>query len=350
MNTVASLIITCLLCLSAPVVAAGQLDTLPNHAVKKDTVMIVVSKESAIPDSLVQSAPVATQALFTVDSAPLIDSTRQGVGVPDNVKNFAEDTKQNIKRVGSIVSIGEVVAALLLFLVGWLFIKYLSLLLHVLSERWPKYRFILKGLIPVFKVTSWVILLFIVIMGVFHPPIESVFAFGASAGIAVGFASQDVLKNVFGGLMVLFDKPFRVGDKIKVDVHYGEVLSIGLRTVRIVTADDTIISIPNSEVVNTYVANSNSGSPDCQVVAEFYFPLHFDMDRGATLARKCACVSRYVYLEKPVSVIFLNEQKHNESVVKMRLKAYVFDHRYEAAFQSDMTKSVFREFRSAGLI
>ncbi|MCB0314052.1 MAG: mechanosensitive ion channel, partial [Calditrichaeota bacterium] len=52
---------------------------------------------------------------------------------------------------------------------------------------------------------------------------------------AIGFAAQDILKNIFGGLMLLLDRPFQVGDKIEAGGHYGEVVQIGLRTVRIVT-------------------------------------------------------------------------------------------------------------------
>ena len=128
-----------------------------------------------------------------------------------------------------------------------------------------------------FRIFGWTIVIYIIIANVIEPPIETLIAVTASAGIAVGFASQDILKNIFGGIMILLDRPFQAGDKIQVGSLYGEVLSIGLRTVRIVTPDDSIVSIPNGEIVNQSVSNANSGAFNCQVVAEFFLPPDIDI-------------------------------------------------------------------------
>ncbi|MBZ0265280.1 mechanosensitive ion channel family protein, partial [bacterium] len=171
-----------------------------------------------------------------------------------------------------------------------------------------------------------------------------------SAGIAIGFASQDILKNIFGGIIILFDRPFQVGDKIQVGSHYGEVIHIGLRTVRIVTADDSVISIPNGEVVNQAVSNANSGESNCQVVAEFYLPSHLDTSTLRAIAIRSAQVSRYAFLNKPVAVVIKNEIHEGRSLLKLRLKAYVLDIRYEFAFQSELTERFMDELFRRELI
>ena len=150
--------------------------------------------------------------------------------------------------------------------------------------------------------------------------------------------------------MILFDRPFQVGDKIEVGEHYGEVKEIGLRSTRIVTKDDSLVSIPNAEVVNKAVSNSNAGEANCQVVAEVYLPIDVDTNKARQLAIEAAQVSQYIYLNKPIAVVFINEVKEHRSYLKMRLKAYVSDIRYEFAFQSDMTEIVIREFMQEGLI
>ena len=150
--------------------------------------------------------------------------------------------------------------------------------------------------------------------------------------------------------MILFDRPFQVGDKIQVGEHYGEVKEIGLRSTRIVTKDDSMISVPNAEVVNTAVSNSNSGEANCQVVAEIYLPIDVDTNKSRQLAMEAASVSRYVYLNKPIQVLFINEVKQRRSFLKMRLKAYVSDIRYEFSFQSDMTEIVMDELLKKGII
>jgi MscS family membrane protein len=179
-----------------------------------------------------------------------------------------------------------------------------------------------------------------IIRQIINPPFETILAVAASLGFAVGFASQDILKNIFGGVVIIFDRTFQVGDKIEVGGHYGEVMSIGLRSTKIVTADDSMVTIPNSEIVNNTVSNSNSGEANCQVVAEIYLPLSVDMTMVRTIATEAAQSSKYIFLNKPIVVLFQNEIKEKRSFLKMRLKAYVMDIRYEFAFKSDMTEKV----------
>jgi small-conductance mechanosensitive channel len=240
--------------------------------------------------------------------------------------------------------------AIVVALAGFILIRYLTKLLERLGERWSKFRLTIKGLVPIIRISGWTIVLYIIIVDILAPPFATIVAVTASAGIAVGFASQDILKNIFGGIMILFDRPFQVGDKIQVGSHYGEVVSIGLRTVRIVSPDDSLVSIPNSEIVNTSVSNSNSGAHYCQVVAELFLPAELDLARTRILARDAAATSRYIYLNKPIQVIFKHEIYQGRTHLKLRLKAYVLDIRYEFAFASEMTEILLEALLAEKLI
>lgn len=262
----------------------------------------------------------------------------------------SEDENIGNNELKKLLSWGKIVWAIIVLIIAHFVIKLIVIILERFAERSVKHRMSLKSIAPVFRIIAWIIVSFIIIQGIFKPSIETVFAVTASIGIAVGFAAQDILKNIFGGIMILFDRPFTVGDKIQVGEHYGEVKEIGLRSTRIVTKDDSLVSIPNAEVVNSAVSNSNDGEPNCQVVAEIYLPLDVDTNRARQLAIEAAQVSQYIYLNKPIAVIFVNEIKERRSLVKMRLKAYVSDIRYEFAFQSDMTEIVLKEFIAEGLI
>jgi len=191
---------------------------------------------------------------------------------------------------------------------------------------------------------------FFIIANVFKPSIQTLIAFTASAGIAIGFASQDILKNIFGGIMILFDRPFQVGDKIEIGSYYGEVVRIGLRTVRVVIPDDSLVSIPNSEIVNQSVSNANAGESNCQVVAEFFLQPDIDLIKAKKIAYQAAAVSRYIYLNKPIAVIIKNEIHQGRSLLKMRLKAYVLDIRFEFPFMSEMTEIVMSELLQHQLV
>lgn len=249
-----------------------------------------------------------------------------------------------------VISFGKVFWGIVFLLAGYFIIRFVTSILSTLAERSTHYRITIKGFIPVFNILAWIFILFVIIAGIFQPPIETVVAVTASVGIAVGFAAQDVLKNIFGGVMILFDQPFKVGDKIEIGQYYGEVIEIGLRSTRVVTPDDNLVSVPNSEIMNSSVSNANSGEANCQVVAEIFLPIHVNTEKVRQIATEAAQVSRFVYLNKPIVVLFFNEVKDRKAYLKMRLKAYVSDIRNEFAFKSDMTEIVMRELLQARII
>jgi len=294
--------------------------------------------EVAAPDSV--GNKIGATAAGPVNAA----EARTGSGDDSALSTIAENRPQ------FNISFSKIFWAVIIFLIGFLAIRVLTRFVEALAERWTNLRMTLKGLIPVIRIFSWTFVIYVIIADVFAPPIQTLIAATASAGIAVGFAAQDILKNIFGGIMILFDRPFQVGDKIEVGSHYGEVLRIGLRTVRIVTPDDSMVSIPNSEIVNQSVSNANVGESYCQVVAEFFLPPDIDTVVARKIAFRAAAVSRYVYLNKPIATIIVNEIHQGRSLLKLRLKAYVLDIRYEFPFKSEMTEIVMREFLREKLV
>jgi small-conductance mechanosensitive channel len=75
------------------------------------------------------------------------------------------------------------------------------------------------------------------------------------AGLALALAAQDLISNFFGGAIITVDKPFKIGDRIKVDVYIGEVVSVGARSTRIKTLDDQIVTIPNNKITSNIIVN-----------------------------------------------------------------------------------------------
>jgi small-conductance mechanosensitive channel len=79
-------------------------------------------------------------------------------------------------------------------------------------------------------------------------------------GIAVGFAAKDTLANLFSGVFILADAPYKIGDYIVLDSgERGKVTAIGIRSTRILTRDDVEITIPNSVMGNTKIKNESGG-------------------------------------------------------------------------------------------
>jgi MscS family membrane protein len=86
-------------------------------------------------------------------------------------------------------------------------------------------------------------------------PAYSVLAGLGVGGLAVALAARDSLANLLGSLLIMLEKPFRIGHYIRVSGTEGTVVDVGFRSTRIRTPDNSLISIPNNAVVNTTVEN-----------------------------------------------------------------------------------------------
>jgi small-conductance mechanosensitive channel len=93
------------------------------------------------------------------------------------------------------------------------------------------------------------------ILSVFEVNITPFLAGAGIAGLAVALAAQDIISNFFGGAIITVDKPFRIGDRIKVDTYYGDVISIGPRSTRLKTLDYQIVTIPNNKITTNVIVN-----------------------------------------------------------------------------------------------
>jgi len=294
---------------------------------------------------------VDTVVIYHTDTIVVAQDTTQNRGLFPPVRPKVEsDDKVDPASIWKTISLGKILWSIFVLVLTYFAIGLVSKLLNLIAERSTRYRITVKGLVPVIRILGWVFAIYAVVAGIISPPISTVVAVMASVGIAVGFAAQDILKNIFGGLMIIFDRPFKVGDKIEVGKYYGEVVEIGLRSTRVVTPDDSLVSVPNAEIMNQSVSNSNAGEPNCQVVAEIYLPITVNTDQVRKIALEAAQVSKFIYLNKPITVLFFNEVKERRSYLKMRLKAYVMDIRHEFNFKSDMTEIVIRELLSQEII
>lgn len=74
-------------------------------------------------------------------------------------------------------------------------------------------------------------------------------------GLAIAFASRETLSNFFGTLVIIMDRPFRCGDRIQTDGIDGLVESVGMRSTRILTDDESVYTIPNSKIAESNIEN-----------------------------------------------------------------------------------------------
>ncbi|MFM2294565.1 MAG: hypothetical protein RLZZ350_978 [Verrucomicrobiota bacterium] len=88
-----------------------------------------------------------------------------------------------------------------------------------------------------------------------HIEIKSLLAGLSVGGLALGLAAQDTVANLFGAVAIFLDKPFRIGDRIKVETVDGNVETIGLRSTRIRNLDGHLVAVPNKTMGNAIITN-----------------------------------------------------------------------------------------------
>ncbi len=100
------------------------------------------------------------------------------------------------------------------------------------------------------------------VLSVWKVNLTPLFASAGIAGIAIGFAAKDTLANFFGGISIFFDKSYKTGDYVILDSgERGEVVDIGIRSTKIKTRDDVLITIPNSIMANSKIINETAPVP-----------------------------------------------------------------------------------------
>jgi len=224
--------------------------------------------------------------------------------------------------------------------------------LDAMGERFTSRRLLFKQLSTFGR---FLVLILATLLGVgatFQLSDQVLLAVGGSAAVAVGFAFKDLLASLMAGIILLFDRPFQVGDRVEFAGKYGEVTEIGLRTVRVATLDDNLVSIPNNRFLTDLVSCANAGALDQMCVHCFYIGCNEDFDLARQVVFEATASSRYVYLNKPI-VVHVAEGPVPDAAerfaIELRAKAYVLDGRYESAFRTDVTERVLLAFRRLGV-
>lgn len=230
--------------------------------------------------------------------------------------------------------------ALLLLAIGGFLIWALNAGLQHLSrglmERLPARRFLVLQVSTLLSFTLFIAGSIALVLGVLHPPREFLIAAGGAVAVALGFALKDIAASLVAGIMLLFDRPFRVGDRVSFGDVYGDIVSIGLRAVRLQTLDDNLVTIPNSRFITDVVASGNAGALDMMVVVDFHLALDADIAAARALVHDVIVTSRYAYLKKPVAFTVEEVAMAERLALRLRAKAYVFDLPYEQAFKTDI--------------
>ncbi|MDH5692039.1 MAG: mechanosensitive ion channel family protein [Gammaproteobacteria bacterium] len=162
-----------------------------------------------------------------------------------------------------IAKIHNAFASILILIWCIFFVRVVRKALKIISDNAGPHTVIRPQTLPLFNNIAVVVVLALGIYLVFDAWNIDMTAWLASAGIigiAVGFAAKDTLANLFAGVFILADAPYKIGDYVVLDSgERGKVTHIGIRSTRILTRDDVEVTIPNSVLGSTRVTNESGG-------------------------------------------------------------------------------------------
>ena len=171
-----------------------------------------------------------------------------------------QQQEQVLNFLDQAVSLGfdygfDVLGALVILIGGWALAGWVRRKLLRVLERTPRVDQTLRPVIA--SVARYAILVFVLIavLAQFGVQTTSVIALLAAAGLAVGLALQGTLQNIAAGVMLLFLRPFRVGDYIDAEGLSGTVAEIGLFTTQMRTYDGIYLEVPNGQLWNRAILN-----------------------------------------------------------------------------------------------
>ena len=145
------------------------------------------------------------------------------------------------------------------------------------------------------------------ILHYFEKDVSSIIVSLGVGSLAVALAAKDTLANMISGFMIMTDRPFRIGDRIMLESgEKGDVYDIGLRSTKILTFDNTLIVVPNQQIINEKVTNLTYPDPQIRVVVEVGVAYGTDLERAKAILEEI-CNNHPDVLEKPPpKAYFLN--------------------------------------------
>ncbi len=175
-----------------------------------------------------------------------------------------------------------------------------------------------------------------------HADIGALLTTSAILSVVVGLALQESLSNVFAGLMLTIDKPFKPGEWIELDGREGKVLDSNWRSTRILTRDDDVIYVPNSAMAKANVINLSASTPDhlCRRM--------IDIDRSVAPNKVrsvlCTMMSRVEgIMADPAPDVYVLE--YAESSIRYEMRFWIRDYDRRMRIESEVMRGVWYALR-----
>lgn len=268
---------------------------------------------------------------------------------------------QRLKENLGWVELGEILGTILLaVIIGWIFKRYVLVRIQKLAaqtdtdvdDRLVHFvsRFY-KGII------AFVVLL--IVLNLLNVEITPLLAGAGIVGIGVAYAARDVIGNFLAGVVLMVDKPLKVGDRIQIERigklwgSWGDVVDVGLRTTTVRNTDGVYVSYPNAYLSESVINNFTPSDAPVRFRVRVLVELDTDLDAAlATLLEIAAADDTVLADPAPSSVVrsvFNEEGGHMHLGALLELRCFVNQIRVRTRLRSKLLIDIQKAFGERGI-
>ena len=169
----------------------------------------------------------------------------------------------------------------------------------------------------------------------------------SALGVGIGFGLQSIVNNFISGLILLFERPVRVGDIIELGGNWSEIKRIGLRSTTVQTFDQADVIVPNADLVTNQVTNWTLSNRQARLIIPVGVAYGSDVPLVMETLTTCARANSKVAQTPPPQVLFLG---FGESSLDFELRVWVVDVGDRLTVKSELHQEIDRSFREAGIV
>ena len=168
----------------------------------------------------------------------------------------------------------------------------------------------------------------------------------SALGVGIGFGLQGVVNNFVSGLILLFERPVRVGDFIEISGKWARIARIGIRATTVQTMDQADLIIPNADLINSQVTNWTLSNRKIRITVPVGVAYGSDVLLVMETLRACAEANPMVSKTSVPQVLFLS---FGESTLDFELRVWLKDADYRLKARSELNQEIDRRFREANI-
>jgi small-conductance mechanosensitive channel len=219
----------------------------------------------------------------------------------------------------------------------------------VLSETVFPQRQLKPGVrISVSRLLHYVFVLvgFLLALAVLGVEFRNITIIGGALGVGIGFGLQGIVNNFVSGLILLFERPIKVGDYVSIGNQWGEIKHMGMRATVVQTFDRSEIVVPNSELVSNRVTNWTLSDRFVRLIIAVGVAYGSDVTLVMETLMECAMANSKV-MRLPEPQVFF--RKFGESALDFELRVWISNVDDRRQTESDLHRDIDQKFRQAGI-